>query len=83
MEEQAKKAVFSSDGLTIKGPRVDGNFTVSFDVGFYQYNNIKDLPLLNGKMLVVAVVQGEDIKKKGHENPAPDEQPEGIRKIEA
>jgi len=83
MEDKDKKSVFMADGLTINGPRVDGNFKVSFDVGQYQYNNIKNLPLLNGKILIVAVIQGEDLKKKGMDNPAPDKPPmEGIRKIE-
>lgn len=59
-----------ADRIVIGGPRQDGNYRVSFDVGEYQYSNIKDLPLLNGKVLVVAVVQGEDLKKKGMDNPA-------------
>lgn len=86
-EKEIKKSVFMADNLTISGPRVDGNFKVSFDVGQYQYENIKNLPLLNGKILVVAVVQGEDLKKKGMDNPAhKEEDPKddlgGVKKIE-
>lgn len=78
------KSVFMADGVIIGGPRADGNYRVSFDVGEYQYNNIKNLPLLNGKVLVVAVVQGEDLKKKGGDNPAPHRENElgGVKKID-
>lgn len=78
-----KQSVFMADSLTINGPRADGNFRVSFDVGVYQYENIKNLPLLNGKMLVVAVVQGQDLKKKGMDNPAAEpEDVGGVQELE-
>lgn len=82
-KKEEKQSVFTADGLSISGPRADGNFRVSFDVGVYQYENIKNLPLLNGKMLVVAVVQGQDLKKKGMDNPAEKEEDiGGVKEIE-
>lgn len=74
------KTVFAADQVVISGPRVDGSFRVSFDVGLYQYDHIKNLPKLNGKMLVVAVVQGQEFTKQKKEAPQ-STQIEGIKKI--
>ena len=76
-----KKGVFAADQVMINGPRADGNFRVSFDVGSYQYDNIKNLPKLNGKMLVVAVVQGEEFDKQKKETPKETQDMPGIEKL--
>lgn len=83
-QEKPSKGVFKADKVMINGPRMDGGYRVSFDVGEYQYNQIKDLPLLNGKILVVAVVQGEEFRKKGKEEPAQDKDDDmdGVKEIE-
>jgi len=34
---------FKSDKVLLRGPRVDGTYVVSFEVGEYELENIKDL----------------------------------------
>lgn len=80
-KEDKNKTVFVADKVAISGPRQDGNYRVAFDIGEYQYNNIKDLPLLNGKILYVAVVPGDEFAKKKKDAPVEDQPMEGIRKI--
>lgn len=58
---------FMADKVSIFGPKVDGSFKIAFEVGEYQYDNIKNLPKLNGKMLAVAVVPGSEIERKQKE----------------
>jgi len=56
---------FVADRVKISGPRVDGNFTITFDVGEYQYDNIKDIPKLNDDVLYVTVSNDERKTKEG------------------
>lgn len=37
------KISFSADKVKVSGPRVDGSFTVSFDVGEYEQEKIAEL----------------------------------------
>jgi hypothetical protein len=39
----------------LNGPRVDGGWVIQFDVPEVLYHQIKDLPLLDGKNLVVNI----------------------------
>lgn len=51
-----KKTIrFIADKVKLVGPKVDGGFTVTFEVGEYEWPKIKDLPDLNGKIIVVEV----------------------------
>lgn len=50
---------FHPDRVVIRGPKVDGSYVVTFEVGEYEYDNIKELPLLNGKTLIVEVKTDE------------------------
>ncbi len=49
------KIEFNSDRVSIKGPKVDNSYTVSFIVGEYQLKNIKDLITVIDKNLKVNV----------------------------
>ncbi len=51
----ADKIEFTADKVKIMGPKVDGGFVVSFDLGEYTYDQIKELPNLNGKIIKVSV----------------------------
>lgn len=53
------KHAFIADRVKISGPRVDGNYTLTFDVGEYQYDMIKDIPKLNDTELHVTVSNDE------------------------
>lgn len=55
---------FVADRVKISGPRVDGNFTITFDVGEYQYDNIKDIPKMNDNILYIAVSNDESETKE-------------------
>jgi len=46
---------FEADRVKINGPRIDGSFTVTFEVGEYQYDRVKEIPKLNGTMIFVEV----------------------------
>lgn len=41
--------------VKISGPRVDGSYTITFEVGEYAYEQIMLLPKLNGQAMVVEV----------------------------
>ena len=60
---------FSADFVKINGPLIDGSFKITFTVGEYEYDHIKDLPCLNGKIMVVTVrddeTQQTTTKKRG------------------
>lgn len=46
---------FIADRVKLAGPRIDGNFTLTFDIGEYEYDKIKDVPKLNNSALYVNV----------------------------
>jgi hypothetical protein len=47
--------LFMADRVTIRGPRVDGSYTISFEVGEYEYDKIKDIPKMNNGVIQVEV----------------------------
>lgn len=49
------KINFSSDKVSLSGPRVDGTYRVTFDVGEYELENIKDLVTVRDTALYVTV----------------------------
>jgi len=53
---------FIADRVKISGPRVDGNYTITFDVGEYMYDQIKDIPKLNDSEIHVTVTNNEKTK---------------------
>lgn len=72
MEQKAEnKTVFNGDRVVIQGPQVDGGYKVTFYIGETQYDLIKELPKLNGRVMVIAVVAGEEFTKKGVTSPVP------------
>lgn len=54
----SKPIEFTADSVSIVGPKIDGSFKISFTTGEYAWNQIKELPNLNGKNVKV-VVHGE------------------------
>ena len=46
---------FVADRVKINGPRVDGNYSITFETGEYVWDQIKDLPNLNGESILVTV----------------------------
>jgi hypothetical protein len=48
---------FIADKVKIAGPKIDGSFTISFDVGEYEYEKIMNLPKLNGSAMYVSVIE--------------------------
>jgi len=46
---------FHPDRVTFRGPRVDGSYVLSFEIGEYEYDDVKDIPKMNGKMVTVEV----------------------------
>lgn len=47
----------------LDGPRVDGGFVISFDVPEVLWNQIKDLPLYQGKNLVMELTINNDLER--------------------
>lgn len=58
MDDMKKKIEFTADRVKISGPRVDGSYTVTLEVGEYAYDQIKDLPQLNNSLIHVEVSNG-------------------------
>ncbi len=67
--------VFNSDRVTIRGPKIDGTFVISFEVGEYEYDNIKDIPKMNDDDMVV-VVNARSLVKKSVKSSAADDESE-------
>ena len=49
------KIEFTADLIKIRGPKVDGGWSVTFEVGEYEVSKILELPFLNGAPINVAV----------------------------
>lgn len=47
---------FIADSVKVMGPKVDGGYSVTFQVGGYMWDKIKELPNLNGKTIAVGVL---------------------------
>jgi len=58
---------FIADKVKVNGPKVDGGYSVTFEVGGYLWDQIKELPLVNGETIVVAVITEKTKKEKGDE----------------
>ena len=50
---------FMADRVRLNGPRIDGSYTLSFEVGEYMYDQIKDVPKLNNAEIYVTVSEHE------------------------
>ncbi len=50
---------FDADEVFIKQRKMDKSWTVEFGVGEYQYEKIKNLPLLQGKIIKVIIEDGD------------------------
>ena len=51
---------FIADHVQLKGPRkTDGSYIVTFETGEYIWNQLKELPNLNGSNILVTVTQYE------------------------
>jgi len=46
---------FKADKVSLSGPKIDGSYKVSFDVGEYQLENIKDLVTIKDCVLSIKV----------------------------
>jgi hypothetical protein len=46
---------FIADKVKIAGPKIDGSYTISFEVGEYAYDQIMHLPKFNGEAMYVEV----------------------------
>jgi len=55
---------FVSDRVRLSGPRIDGNYTLTFDVGEYEYDKIKDIPTLNNNQIYVSVSNNDEKEQK-------------------
>ena len=58
---------FIADKVKLNGPKVDGGYSVTFEVGGYIWDQIKELPRVNGETIVVAVMT-EEVKKKENDS---------------
>ena len=56
------KIEFIADKVKINGPKIDGTYTITFDVGEYAYDQIMHLPKMNGSAMYL-VVTDEEPKK--------------------
>lgn len=56
------EATFVADKVKVHGPKIDGTFTVTFETGEYAWEQIKELPSLNGTSLQVKVTQYEQVQ---------------------
>jgi hypothetical protein len=55
---------FIADKVKLNGPRVDGSYTVTFEVGEYMWDQIKELPKLNSETIIVGVITEKTEKTK-------------------
>ena len=55
---------FVADRVRLNGPRIDGSYTLSFEVGEYMYDSIKDIPKLNNAQIYVTVNDHESKTSK-------------------
>lgn len=55
---------FKADRVKISGPRVDDSYTITFETGEYAYDDIMELPKMNGETIEVEVRNGETETKK-------------------
>lgn len=46
---------FIADKVRLNGPKVDGSYSVTFETGEYVWDQIKDLPNLNGDAMMVSI----------------------------
>lgn len=58
---EKEKLTFLADKVKISGPRVDDSYVITFEVGDYAYDQISQLPKLNGAIIKVEV-SGEEEK---------------------
>lgn len=58
------KIKFKADRVKISGPRVDDSYTITFETGDYAYDDIMELPKMNGETIEVEVRNGETETKK-------------------
>lgn len=56
---------FVADKISIRGPRVDGSWVVSFEIGEYEVNKLQELFTLDRETLKRVVVQ--DVIQSPHE----------------
>ena len=64
---------FVADKVRLTGPKQDGSFTVSFDVGEYMWHNIKELPMVNGSIIGVGVMASPRDQKEKNDSPIEDQ----------
>jgi len=57
------KVEFTADLVKIRGPKVDGGFAVTFEVGEYETAEVLSLPLINGEIIKVVVESGHDTRQ--------------------
>lgn len=55
---------FIADRVKISGPRVDGSYSITFEVGEYQWDNIKELPNLNDELIYIKVTNDKENSQK-------------------
>ena len=56
------KIEFIADKVKINGPKIDGTYTISFDVGEYAYDQIMHLPKMNGSAMYLVVTDEEPVQ---------------------
>lgn len=58
---------FIADKVKIAGPKIDGTYTITFDVGEYAYDEIMHLPKMNGSAMYVSVNDGKSSTKRNNQ----------------
>lgn len=48
-----------ADKITIRGPRIDGSYVVSFEVGEYMRKQVAELLALDTEQVITVEVKGE------------------------
>ncbi len=55
VKQGEKQIVFTADQVKINGPLVGGNINITFSTGEYAWDQVKNLPNLNGQNMEIVV----------------------------
>lgn len=58
---------FIADKVKINGPRIDGSYSITFETGEYTWDQIKDLPNLNGDAMMVSISKYDETRPRASE----------------
>ena len=59
MQNEGKKIEFMADSYRISGPKVDNSFTISFNLGEYEAENVSKLLTISPETILKISVEAE------------------------